>query len=81
MRRPPLPEAAASPSGVIRLVDAIEPLLSQEDLTRVLNASRRTVERIRAAGKLPKPDLHVGNRSPRWRPRTIREWIERGGRP
>jgi predicted DNA-binding transcriptional regulator AlpA len=55
------------------------------DLARVLNCSRRVVERMRAAGRLPKPDLFVGNRSPRWRPETIRRWIDeqaqgRGGR-
>jgi hypothetical protein len=53
-------------------------LLSQGDLVRVLNASRRTIERLRSAGKLPKPDLFL-NKMPRWRPETIRAWIERGG--
>jgi predicted DNA-binding transcriptional regulator AlpA len=61
----------------------IEPLLRQRDLTRVLNCSLRVIERMRAAGRLPKPDLYIGNRSPRWRPESIRRWIadqaERGG--
>ena len=80
MRADPRPEAAEIPAGVAKPAGAIEPLLSQDDLTRVLNASRRTVERMRSAGKLPKPDLLL-NRMPRWRPETIRRWIERGGRP
>jgi hypothetical protein len=63
-----------------KLTDALTPLLSQEDLTRVLNASRRTVERMRSAGRLPRPDLHLG-RVPRWKPETIQRWIEGGGCP
>jgi predicted DNA-binding transcriptional regulator AlpA len=63
----------------------IEPLLRIAELTRVLNCSRRVVERMRAAGRLPKPDLFVGNRSPRWTAAAIRAWIDgqaqgRGGR-
>jgi hypothetical protein len=49
------------------------------DLARLLVCDRRTVERLRAAGRLPRPDLHVG-RLPRWRLETISAWIERGGR-
>jgi predicted DNA-binding transcriptional regulator AlpA len=60
--------------------EPLEALLSVADLALVLNASRRAVERMRAAGKLPRPDLRVG-KLPRWKPETIREWIERGGRP
>jgi predicted DNA-binding transcriptional regulator AlpA len=84
MRRPPLPEAATRPVGVHRSADApglhaaadVEPLLRMADLARVLNCSRRAVERMRSAGRLPKPDLHVCNRSPRWKPETIRAWID-----
>jgi len=56
-------------------VTPIESLVSIDGLASVLNASRRTTERLRAAGKLPKPDLHVG-KLPRWKPETIRRWIE-----
>ena len=49
------------------------------DLARVLNCSRRVVERMRSAGRLPAPDLHIG-KMPRWRPETIREWLEGGDR-
>jgi predicted DNA-binding transcriptional regulator AlpA len=84
----PLPEAATRPAGVYKLTDVpglkgaaeVEPLLRMADLARVLNCSRRVVERMRAASRLPKPDLFVGNRSPRWKPTTIRLWIEEGGR-
>jgi predicted DNA-binding transcriptional regulator AlpA len=62
------------------LTAAIEPLLSITDLVQILNVSRRAVERMRSAGKLPPPDLHVG-RMPRWKAATIRAWIGKGGRP
>lgn len=55
----------------------IEPMLSMEDLAQVLNCSRRGLERLRAAGRVPKPDFQFG-RCPRWRPETIRAWIEKG---
>jgi predicted DNA-binding transcriptional regulator AlpA len=59
---------------------AIEPLLSIRDLSALLSCSRRSVEGMRSAGRLPRPDLSIG-KMPRWRPETIRRWIERGGRP
>jgi hypothetical protein len=43
-----------------------------------LNCCRRLVERMRSAGKIPKPDIKIG-KMPRWKPETIRRWIERGG--
>jgi hypothetical protein len=52
-----------------------EPLLSNDDLAAFLNTSRRTVERLRSAGKLSRPDLTIG-RMPRWRPETLRRWVE-----
>lgn len=49
------------------------------DLPIVFGVSRRTLERERSAGRFPRPDLRMG-KMPLWRPETIREWIERGGR-
>jgi excisionase family DNA binding protein len=72
--------------GSLRLADppslasAIEPLITVTDLARLLVCDRRTIERLRAAGKLPPPDLKIG-RLPRWKRSTIELWIERGGRP
>jgi len=57
----------------------MEPLLGIDDLAALLSCSRRLVERMRSAGKVPKPDIHVG-RCPRWRAETVRAWIERGAR-
>ena len=53
---------------------ALDPLLSIDDLARVLNCGRRSVERLLSAGRLPRPDVRLG-RMPRWRTVTIREWI------
>ncbi|MDR3618222.1 MAG: helix-turn-helix domain-containing protein [Paludisphaera borealis] len=58
---------------------AIEPLLSIDDVAAALSCSRRLVERMRSAGKLPRPDLHVG-RMPRWKRETLVRWIAEGGR-
>ena len=58
---------------------AIEPMLSLDDLAALLNVSRRWLERERSAGRVPKPDFQAG-RCPRWKPATIRGWIETGGR-
>ena len=73
MRHAPQPEGIASPVGRHRMADAIEPtppiepLLKLNDWPHVLNCSRRLVERLRSAGKLPPPDLKVGRA--RWRMR------------
>jgi predicted DNA-binding transcriptional regulator AlpA len=64
------PAPKYSPLGV-----DIEPLLRWSDLRRVLVASQRTLDRLRASGKLPRPDLLIG-RSPRWKAETIRRWID-----
>jgi len=76
---PPLdPRPAAGPRG--RTSPAgIEPMFTVRDLAELLRTTRRTVERLRSAGKVPRPDMHVG-RCPRWMPATIRAWIERGGK-
>jgi len=57
---------------------AVEPLLTIATIADRLACGRRTVERLRASGKLPPPDLHIGRR-PRWRPETIRAWINQAG--
>jgi hypothetical protein len=74
-----LPKTAGR-STTVGAGHSIEPLLSIDDLAVILHCSRRLVERMRSAGKLPPPDLLVG-RMPRWKPETIRQWIEQGGAP
>lgn len=53
----------------------VEAMLTIDDLCRILCISRRAVERLRAAGKVPPPDLVVCKR-PRWKGDTIRGWID-----
>src|SRR5271166_4219646 len=55
----------------------MEPMLGIDDLAALLRCSRRLIERMRSAGKVPPPDLRVG-RMPRWRAETIRQWIGGG---
>jgi hypothetical protein len=50
-----------------------------DDISKALGISRRAIEREKAAGRLPKPDLVIG-RMPLWSPETIRAWVEGGGR-
>jgi predicted DNA-binding transcriptional regulator AlpA len=61
------------------LATSIEPLVTKADLERILQIDSRTIDRMRSTGKLPKPDLFL-SRMPRWKPETIRAWIEAGGR-
>ena len=72
-------EAPAAKPGRT-LPASIEPMLHIDDLAALLSCSRRFVERMRSAGKVPKPDIHVG-KCPRWKPATIQAWIDRGGKP
>jgi len=57
----------------------IEPMLGIDDLAVFLSCSRRLVERMRSAGKVPRQDIKIG-KMPRWKAATIRAWIERGGK-
>ncbi|AMV38781.1 helix-turn-helix transcriptional regulator [Planctomyces sp. SH-PL62] len=65
----PRPDAAST---------GLEPPLSIDDLAAALACSRRLVERMRAAGKMPPPDLRVG-KMPRWKRSTLVRWIAEGG--
>jgi predicted DNA-binding transcriptional regulator AlpA len=59
------------------------PLLTLDGVANLLACSRPSIERMRASGRLPKADLHVGlgrGSSPRWKRQTIDAWIARGGR-
>lgn len=77
-RRPP---TCAQVNQQVRqtLPAGFERMLSIDDLAALLSCSRRLVERMRSAGKVPKPDIKIG-KMPRWRVETIRRWIEGGGR-
>ncbi len=72
----PRPEAKRGPTQPA----GFEPMLGIDDLAALLSCSRRLIDRLRSAGKVPKPDIQIG-RMPRWKAATIRAWIERGGKP
>lgn len=83
---PPVPPEAGSDLATIltRLAVALErqaapPRLAYRlsELAAALGVSRRILERERAAGRLPRPDLHIG-RVPLWRVETAREWLAKG---
>lgn len=39
----------------------------------------RTISRLLASGRMPKPDVVIGNR-PRWKESTYLKWVEKGGK-
>jgi len=53
----------------------LEPLLSIVEVAKLLGVSKRLIERDRSAGKFPMHDLVIG-RMPRWKPETVRAWID-----
>lgn len=84
MNPPKLNRFATTPEARTRRDPAtsIEPMLTRGDLPILLSCGMRTIERLKSAGRLPKPDLLIGTgsrKSPRWKPETIRRWIEDGG--
>jgi predicted DNA-binding transcriptional regulator AlpA len=56
-----------------------EPMISLNGMADMLAVSRRTVERMRSAGKIPKPDVLVG-KMPRWKLETFWRWIDQQAR-
>jgi hypothetical protein len=57
----------------------IDRILTLKDFACVIRVSTTVFDRLRSAGKLPRPDLVIA-RSPRWRVETVRRFLE-GGRP
>lgn len=71
--RPASPRTAPRPDAIGRLAYRLN------EVADAFGISRRSIERERAAGKFPKPDLTIG-RMPLWKPATIERWMaERGG--
>lgn len=76
----------SSPIGPLRLSESldetiarlalarIEPAVSINDWALILDCSRREIERMRSAGRLPLPDFHIG-KMPRWLPSTVQTWM------
>ena len=53
--------------------------LRLDEVADAIGVSRRVLERERAAGRMPKPDLRIG-KMPLWRVETIHAWISSGGK-
>ena len=66
------PDKAETPGEIPRL------LWRLDDVARALSVDRRTIERLRSAGKFPRADMQIG-RIPLWRPATIRDWVTASG--
>ena len=52
-------------------------LLSPKDVSDILRVNYYTVRDLRQAGRIPPPDVLIGNR-PRWKYDTIRDLIKAG---
>lgn len=66
-------------SGSLPIESELSLLLSGDALARLLQVSKRSLMRLRSAGKLPRP-VQLG-RSVRWRSTEIREWVAAGCPP
>jgi predicted DNA-binding transcriptional regulator AlpA len=51
--------------------------LRLDEVAEAVGVSRRVLERERAAGRMPKPDIRIG-KMPLWRPETIQAWVNSG---
>lgn len=49
-----------------------------EDLAGILGIAKITAERMKAAGKLPAPDVVLSQRTIRWSRATIERWLAAG---
>jgi predicted DNA-binding transcriptional regulator AlpA len=46
-----------------------------DEIAQMLGVSRRTIERLRSAGKFPQPDIAI-NRMCLWCPETLQGWMK-----
>jgi predicted DNA-binding transcriptional regulator AlpA len=72
--RPPCPDAATPLSPAT----AVEPLLiDRRELARLLSVGVATLDRMRAAGRIP-PPLTFSSGCVRWRLDEVRAWLDAG---
>ncbi|HZW31001.1 MAG TPA: helix-turn-helix domain-containing protein [Isosphaeraceae bacterium] len=79
------PETLAPPGPLFRPAEAPDSRPAVDRLTyrldevaASLGVSRRAIERERAAGRFPAPDVQIG-KMPLWRRDTLVGWIAQGG--
>jgi hypothetical protein len=78
------PDALTQTAGISSIRKPLDSVtdrlaLRLDEIARSLGVSRRSLERVRSAGRFPPPDVHIG-RMPLWRIETLRRWLEWGGR-
>jgi excisionase family DNA binding protein len=66
-------------STIRRSGGELPPLMTINQLAKLLQCSTRTVARMRRAGHVPRP-VKIGG-ALRWRADDVREWIEEGCNP
>jgi predicted DNA-binding transcriptional regulator AlpA len=72
VRNDPRHEAAVPTEQLPKLAYRID------EVAKALSVGRRTIEKLRAAGRFPKPDRHIG-KCPVWAPQTIAQWVQQRG--
>ena len=77
MVRDPRPEAATPTVGAVAPLSEAVITWRLDAVAKALGVSRRSLERLRSAGRFPRP-MHIG-KTPLWKPETIRAWVEGGG--
>lgn len=63
-------------STIVKKQD-LEPLMSTQDIADYLGVGYYCVRDYRYAGRIPPPDVRLGNR-PRWKPETILNLVAQG---
>jgi len=46
------------------------------DVARALDVGERTLHRLISSNQFPRADIKLGGKILRWKPETVREWIE-----
>jgi hypothetical protein len=79
------PEALAPPVQLSRPAESPDsrPVVERltyrlDEVAASLGVSRRAIERERATGRFPAPDVQIG-KMPLWRRETLVGWIAQGG--
>ncbi|THJ68869.1 helix-turn-helix transcriptional regulator [Candidatus Frankia alpina] len=57
-------------------IDDFEPLLDYTDIAELAGISVEAIRGYRWKGMLPDPDVQTSSRRPRWKPSTVRAWLE-----
>jgi hypothetical protein len=82
LAQPALSAPPTEPSQPVMALDS-RPAVARlayrlDEVAASLGVSRRAIERERAAGRFPAPDVQIG-KMPLWRRETLVGWIAQGG--